>query len=89
LQIVEYNDSSLYQHIEHDKEKMDQLEQAATITVEEAHQMIGKRNISRASIYNALRRNDIPNVRVGVRRILIPRHAFLQWLQGQGAAGAR
>lgn len=44
-----------------------------------------KKVISRASWFNALARNEIPNVRLG-RRFLIPRHAFMQWLQGQRGA---
>ncbi len=52
---------------------------AETITVEQARSLIGKRNISRAGVYNAISRREIPSFKLG-RRILIPRSAFVQWL---------
>jgi excisionase family DNA binding protein len=33
--------------------------------------------------YDAIRRGEIPSIRVG-RRILVPRKAFLAWLDGDG-----
>jgi excisionase family DNA binding protein len=57
---------------------------SAFITADEGHAWIGKDKLSRRSFYNALERNQIPNVRFG-RRILIPRHAFFDWLQKRGA----
>jgi len=50
---------------------------------DEAHAIIGVHQISRRSFYNALKRGEIPNVRLG-KRILIPRHAFSLWLEGKG-----
>lgn len=56
-------------------------EQRVTLTADEAHELIGGTAvISRASWYAALKRNEVPNVRVG-RRILIPRQALLKWLE--------
>ena len=51
-----------------------------TITVEEAAAHLG---ISRNSVYEAVRRGEIPSVRIG-GRIVIPRRRFLDWL---GEAG--
>ncbi len=47
-----------------------------TITVEEAAAHLG---ISRNSAYEAVRRGEIPSVRIG-GRIVIPRRRFLDWL---------
>ena len=47
-----------------------------TLTVEEAAALLG---ISRNSAYEAVRRGEIPSVRIG-GRIVIPRHRFLDWL---------
>ena len=51
------------------------------LTVDQAHELVnGTAVISRASWYAALGRRDVPSVRVG-RRFLIPRHAFMEWIQ--------
>ena len=47
-----------------------------TLTVEEAAVLLG---ISRNSAYEAVRRGEIPSVRIG-GRIVIPRRRFLVWL---------
>lgn len=47
-----------------------------TLTVEEAAALLG---ISRNSAYEAVRRGEIPSVRIG-GRIVIPRQRFLDWL---------
>lgn len=57
-------------------------QESATMTVDEAHAEVGRDKISRAGFYAALRRNEIPNLRLG-RRILIPRHALRVWLGQQ------
>ena len=59
---------------------MDALKSNAMLKPDEAHRLMGTTAISRASFYAGLRRGEIPNRRVG-RRILIPRHAFLRWLE--------
>ena len=56
---------------------------AATITVDEAHEIIGVDKISRGALYNAIENNEVPHLRLG-RRILIPRTAFLKWLESAG-----
>ena len=58
--------------------------QSAFLTPDEGHDAVGKDKISRRSWYNALKRGEIPNVRLG-RRILIPRQAFNDWMEQRGA----
>lgn len=53
--------------------------QPITITVEQAAGMLG---ISRAAAYNAVRRGDIPSVRVG-RRLLVPQYRLAALIAGQ------
>ncbi|MFC1926779.1 helix-turn-helix domain-containing protein, partial [Chloroflexota bacterium] len=48
----------------------------ATLTVEEARELL---RISRGLIYDAIRRGEIPSIRIG-RRILIPTSALQQLL---------
>ena len=60
---------------------MDEMD--ATLTVDEAHRIIGKDKISRGGFYAAINRKEIPHLRLGYR-ILIPRHAFLRWLESAG-----
>ena len=55
--------------------------QGATLTVDEAHEMIGCGNISRGAFYAAINRGEVPHIRLG-KRILIPRHAFSRFLEG-------
>lgn len=60
---------------------MDEQIQGAALTPDQAHAILGGNSvISRASFYAGLNRGDIPALRIG-RRIIIPRHAFMQWLQ--------
>ena len=70
-----------------ERREMHKKAKPAFLTPDEAHRIVGKDKISRRSFYNALGRNEIPNTRLG-RRILIPLHAFNEWLQGKGAATA-
>lgn len=69
------------------KTGMDLLDEnrGAVLTVDEAHGVIGKDKISRASLYNAIGRNELPHIRLG-RRILIPRHALSRYLEGTATA---
>lgn len=74
---------------------MEQQQQAASaapaagMTPEQAHTMLGgKAVLSRASFYAGLNRGDIPALRVG-RRFIIPRHAFMKWLENASAGVAR
>ncbi len=61
-------------------------QQPVVITVAEALALL-EGALSRASLYAALKRGEIPNRRVG-RRILIPRARLLAWLTGDAPAEA-
>jgi excisionase family DNA binding protein len=52
-----------------------------TLTVEEAAAALG---ISRAFAYEAVRRGEIPSIRIG-RRVLVPRAALGKLLDGASA----
>ena len=54
-----------------------------TLTVEEAAALIG---ISRAFAYEAVRRGEIPSIRIG-RRVLVPRAALDRLLAGENPGG--
>lgn len=60
---------------------LDDLEQRAVITVEEAARLLG---LGRSAAYEAARRGQIPTRRLG-RRVLVPVPALLEWL-GHSAA---
>jgi excisionase family DNA binding protein len=62
------------------KHPMDREIQCATMTVEEAHRLLGKDKISRGGFYAAINRGEVPHVRMGCR-ILIPTVAFFRWLE--------
>lgn len=55
----------------------------ATLTVDQAHALVGKKKISRGGFYAAIGRGEVPHIRLG-KRILIPRHAFERWLESAG-----
>ena len=48
---------------------------SAMITMDHAWERIGKKVITKQSLYLAAARGEFPSIRLG-RRILIPRHAF-------------
>ncbi len=56
-----------------------------TISVEEAGRLIG---VSRNSAYEAVRRKELPVIRIG-RRLLVPRAALEKLLAGAGDGGER
>jgi excisionase family DNA binding protein len=58
-----------------------------TLTVDEAHGIIGTTKISRGAFYAAINKGQVPHLRLG-GRILIPRSAFLRWLDGSVGAPA-
>jgi hypothetical protein len=45
----------------------------------QAYALLGPGVISRAGFYAAIARGEIPHKRIG-KRIIIPRHKFLAWL---------
>jgi excisionase family DNA binding protein len=69
------------------EDEMDRTNTDATLTVDEAHVLIGVRKISRGSLYAAVNRGEVPHLRLG-NRILIPRHAFEKWLEAGTGGGA-
>jgi excisionase family DNA binding protein len=61
----------------------DRLDTTA-MSADEAHAMLGGNAvISRAAFYQAIKRREVPSLRLG-KRILIPRHAFQKWLRAAG-----
>lgn len=58
------------------------------LSPKQALELLGAGVLSRASFYAALNRGDIPSRRVG-KRIIIPRYAFLRWLEGADAQDVR
>jgi excisionase family DNA binding protein len=57
-----------------------------TISVDEAHQLLGGDDaISRGAFYQAVNRGEVPHLKLG-KRLLIPRAAFLKWMEGNGYA---
>jgi excisionase family DNA binding protein len=63
---------------------MKRNEPKTTLTVEEAAKLLG---ISRGLAFQAVRRGDIPSIRIG-RRILIPRARLRALLDGDNPHGA-
>ena len=62
--------------------KMEQQNQRLTITVREAAELLG---LSRNAAYEAVRRGDIPAIRIG-GRILVPKHALENFLDRSAEA---
>ncbi len=48
-----------------------------TLKVEQVAEVLG---VSRKVAYNLAKRRDFPAVRVGEKRLVIPRDRFIQWL---------
>jgi excisionase family DNA binding protein len=69
------------------RHQMHKKTETGMLKPDEAHALIGKDKISRRGFYNAINRGEVPHRRLG-KRILIPRFAFMAWLEGreQGAA---
>jgi excisionase family DNA binding protein len=65
------------------KEQLMDQQQSASMTVDEAHELIGKDKISRGGFYAAIARGEVPHLRLG-HRIIIPRKAFERWLDSAG-----
>lgn len=61
---------------------------SAMLKPDEAHALIGKGQISRRAFYNAINRGEVPHRRLG-KRILIPRFAFMNWLEGREQGGGK
>ncbi len=57
-------------------------DEALVLTPEEVRQLL---KISRSVVYSALRQGTIPSVKISPRKILIPKHRFLRWLDEGGS----
>jgi excisionase family DNA binding protein len=55
--------------------------EALVLTPEEARRLL---RCSRGVIYEGIRRGTIPSIRIGPRKIVIPRQRFYAWLNGGG-----
>jgi excisionase family DNA binding protein len=60
----------------HTQLRLADLRDRATITVEQAAQILG---LGRTAAYDAARRGELPTRRLG-RRLLVPVPALLEWL---------
>jgi len=70
------------------KENSNLFESPATISVAEARSRIGNSNISRSAFYEAVKRNEIPTIRIG-RRVLVIRGPFEELLTGSTSHHAK
>lgn len=61
------------------------MESRIVMTADEVRQALG---IGRRQVYDLLNRSDFPSIRLG-RKILVPRDAFLRWLDKQAGSEAR
>jgi excisionase family DNA binding protein len=62
--------------IQRTQPQLDQLAGQATITIEQAAQLLG---LGRSAAYDAARRGEFPTRRLG-RRLVVPVPALLEWL---------
>ena len=60
---------------------MENKDESLVLTPEEVRQRL---KISRSVLYSCLRQGRIPCIRISPRKILIPKHRFLEWLNGGG-----
>ncbi len=60
---------------------MENSNEALVLTPNEVRRRL---KISRSVLYSALRQGRIPSIRISPRKILIPKHRFLEWLDGGG-----
>jgi len=56
-------------------------DEALVLTPEEVRQRL---KISRSVLYSALAQGRIPSIRISPRKIIIPKHRFLEWLNEGG-----
>jgi len=60
---------------------MTSKQQGETVSIREVHRTFGADQISRGAIYQAIKRGEIPHIRVG-GRILVPRTWLTAKLKG-------
>lgn len=51
------------------------------LTPEEARKLL---RCSRSVLYSGLKNGSIPSIRISARKIIIPKHRFFEWLNGEG-----
>lgn len=56
------------------------------LTPEEVRKLL---KISRSVVYSALAQGIIPSIRISSRKIVIPKHRFLRWLDEGGSNNLR
>ena len=60
---------------------MESKDESLVLTPEEVRQRL---RISRSVLYSSLKNGTIPCIRISPRKIIIPKHRFLEWLNGGG-----
>lgn len=60
---------------------MQSNDEALVLTPEEVRRRL---KISRSVLYSALAQGRIPSIRISPRKIIIPKHRFLEWLNEGG-----
>lgn len=60
---------------------MENNDDSLVLSPEEVRQRL---KISRSVLYSCLRQGTIPCIRISPRKIIIPKHRFLEWLNGVG-----
>lgn len=64
----------------------DLMNNRLTLTIDEAAEMLG---VSRDTVYRAVRAGQIPTLKLGARRLVIPRAAFERMLEQAGEPQVR
>ena len=60
---------------------MENNDETLVLTPDEARKIL---RCSRSVLYSALAQGVIPSIRISPRKIIIPRHAFMTWLNERG-----
>lgn len=60
---------------------MENSNKTLVLTPSEARKIL---RCSKTVFYDALRRQVIPSIRISPRKIIIPKHAFMRWLDEGG-----
>ncbi len=65
---------------------MESKDESLVLTPTEVRKLL---KCSRSVLYSALRQGTIPSVKISPRKILIPKHRFLRWLDEGGGNNLR
>ena len=60
---------------------MENNDEALVLTPNDVRKIL---KCSRSVIYDSLRRGTIPSIRISPRKIIIPKHTFMKWLNEAG-----